>query len=322
MAQQRLKLTRRQLGAFLQDHESIKQFEKLFEVVDDVDQSLIADPYGALGESPTIDRDARSLIESIIIQNIERAPEQRMLSELDQWGGATVSPAIKDLVESGLWADGRQGTWVDQYNPVLSKISGRGIKVDIVNPSFPWADITGLMAEDPGGANSPVLTVLRGGLCRVYAYTVNDKVDLRFHVPHDYAPGTDMHIHVHWSHNGTAISGNFTLSCASSYAKGHNQAIFPAERTVTITYATVDIATTPQYMHRSDEVQWSSNGGSATLADSAQLEPDGVVLMNCTLTSLPTITGGTTPKVFIHYIDLHYQTTGINTKNRAPGFYN
>lgn len=36
MANKKLHLTRSQLSAFLKDHESIKQFEQLFSVVDDI----------------------------------------------------------------------------------------------------------------------------------------------------------------------------------------------------------------------------------------------------------------------------------------------
>jgi heme-degrading monooxygenase HmoA len=28
-----------------------------------------------------------------------------------------------------------------------------------------------------------------------------------FHMPHDYVPGTEMFIHVHWSHNSTIVTG-------------------------------------------------------------------------------------------------------------------
>lgn len=204
---------------------------------------------------------------------------------------------------------------------VLPKTSGFGIKVDTATPTYPWRDLEGVLYPDPAGVNSPTLAAVRGGLVRNYFYSVNDKMDFAFHIPHDYVPGTDLYIHIHWSHNGTAISGSLTVSLATTYAKGHNQAAFPAEKTVTITYATVNIATTPQYQHRIDEVQWSSNGGSASLFDSAKVETDGMILGTMTVTGIPTITGGSTNEPFIVYIDLHYQSTNIGTKAKAPGFW-
>jgi hypothetical protein len=225
------------------------------------------------------------------------------------------------------------GGWTGNHGPVnvttltatagliLPKTSGIGIKIDTAAPTFPWRDLIGDMRPDPGGTNSPTLNVFRGGAGRQYSYSVNDKMDFQFHIPHDYVPGTDLFIHIHWSHNGTAISGNMVASIASTYAKGHNQAIFPAEKTVTITYPTVDIATTPQYIHRIDEVQWSSSGGSSTLFDTAIIEPDGLILGCMTVTGIPTITGGSPNEPFVTYVDLHYQSTGMGTKQKAPSFY-
>lgn len=210
---------------------------------------------------------------------------------------------------------------VSSDSQILAGITGKGIKVDTATPTYPWRDLEGMYIPDPGGVNAPSLITYQG-LVREYAYTATDKIDCRFHIPHDYVPGTDLYIHAHWSHIGTAISGNMVMSFAHSYAKGHNQANFSAPKTVAITYATVDIATTPQYRHRIDEVQLSSSGGSATLLDSALIEVDGLLLINLTVTGIPTITGANpNNEPFIHCIDLHYQSTGIGTKNKAPAFY-
>jgi hypothetical protein len=223
-------------------------------------------------------------------------------------------------------AEINKAEWNDDHiitnNLVVPKTSGLGIQVDTTTPSFGWRDILGNMRPDTGGVNSPTLAVVRGGSCREFFYAVNDKMDKDYHIPHDYLLGSDVFIHIHWGHNGTAISGNFTVTYSYSYAKGHNQAIFPAEKSVVMTYATVNLATTPQYIHRIDEVQLSSAGGSATLLDSALLEPDGVILMNMTVTVIPTITGSATQnKPFISYFDMHYQSTNIATKQKAPDFY-
>lgn len=317
---QKLKIDRDVLAQFLPSHDAIRKFEKLFEVVDVVQEvDTNSDPFIDIPEGSSSTQIVAAIAEYLASNLVE---QPRYIPDLDVsslWRDA--QRPIPGPSDNELWEPSKQGAWVDQSNPVLSKISGRGIKVDIVSPSFPWHDIIGDMVADPGGANSPVLTVFRGGLVREWAYTTNDKMDLRFHIPHDHVPGSDLFIHMHWSHNGTAISGNMVGSFASTYAKGHNQAIFPAEKTVTITYATVDVATTPQYIHRIDEVQLSTPGGSATLLDSSAIEPDGLVLMTFTLTGRPTVTGGTTARVFVPFIDIHYQSTNLGTKQRAPNFY-
>jgi len=205
---------------------------------------------------------------------------------------------------------------VDQIN--FNKASGSGIKVDTASPTFPWHDIIGRVEPKASGAGSPTRTAYIGGVYD-YAFTANDQVDFSFHMLHDYAAGTDLFFHLHWSHSGTAVSGNLVVSYAATYAKGHNQANFitPATGNV-ISYATVDVATTPRYRHRIEEIQLTSLTPTAAQLDTAQLEVDGLILITCQVTSLPTVTGG---NVFIHMGDIHYQSTGIGTKNKAPNFY-
>jgi hypothetical protein len=203
----------------------------------------------------------------------------------------------------------------------LPKTSGTGIKVDQTTPTFPWHDIIGPVVPKATGAGHPTRTLYRGTNLYQFAFAANDVADYTFHVPHDYVPGTDLYIHVHWSHNGTAINGTATFDFYTTYAKGHNASSngnFAAEKNVSVSYATVDVATTPQYRHRIDEVQLSSNGGSATLIDSAIIEPDGLLFGLIKVSSLPTITGG---NLFIHTVDLHYQSTAIGTKQKSPPFW-
>ena len=201
---------------------------------------------------------------------------------------------------------------------ILPKTSGEGIQVEPAAPTFPWFDKEGTYVYNTSGLNAPVIATFRGGNCRALKFIANDRIDVQIHWPHDYAPGTDAYAHVHWFHNGTAITGNASFQLDYTYAKGHNQADFPAEKQQTITYATTNIATTPQYRHRIEEIAISNSGGSATLIDRALFEVDGLLMLSVTLTSLPTITGGS---LFIPFIDLHYQSTGVGTKQKSPPFW-
>ena len=93
---------------------------------------------------------------------------------------------------------------------VFPKTSGIGIKVDENSPTFGWRDIVGQIVPRGTGTPAPAFTAFRGGRVMAYAFQANDIIDnITFHIPHDYVPGTDMYIHAHWGHNGTAISGNF-----------------------------------------------------------------------------------------------------------------
>ncbi len=207
-------------------------------------------------------------------------------------------------------------------NLVMPKTSGFGVKVDQVTPTFGFNDIIGFVRPDITGVNAPTLAAWRGGSIREFFFNTNDKFDISYHFQHDLAPSTDIFLHVHWGHNGTAISGQLVLTCALTYAKGHNQTIFPAEITTTITVPTPDIVTIPRWVHRIDEIQISSSTPDSTHLDRALLEPDGILLCSMTATTIPTITGSASlnrPAIFT--LDLHYQTTSLGTKNKTPNFY-
>lgn len=204
---------------------------------------------------------------------------------------------------------------------ILPKTAGRGVKVDPDTPTFPWKDLLGRIAPKTSGAGTPTLDVFRGGQVQRFNFAAGDMVDLDFHIPHDYAPGTDLFVHAHWAHNGTGISGSFVCDFFSLYAKGHDQAAFPAEVQTTLTVSTPNIATIPRYRHRIDEVQLSAASPTANQLDTDDVEPDGLLMMRMVATTIPTITGGTPGRPYVLMVDLHYQSTNVGTKQKAPDFY-
>lgn len=212
---------------------------------------------------------------------------------------------------------------------VLPKASGSGIKVDQTTPTFGWKDLLGAIVPgerwrtDVPRVDVPDCAAFRGGIVRAFAFSVNDKIDqIAFHLPHDYAEGTDIFIHSHWSHNGTAISGTLVWDYFVTYAKGHNQAIYSPEIHLQQTILTPDIGTIPQYQHRLDEIPLSAQGGGVSLLDTALLEVDGLILVALYPSVIPTITGSANNnEPFLFHVDLHYQSTGLATKSKAPDFY-
>ncbi len=209
--------------------------------------------------------------------------------------------------------------FVSEDDLILPKDSGKGIKLDLDTPTFGWRDIIGNVEPKATGAGSPTRAAYNGGQGGQYSFVVNDVCDFQFHIPHDYAPGTDLYFHVHWSHNGTSISGDAVFDVYYTYAKGHNQAAFPAEKLITVSYTTTDLATTPQYQHRIDEVIMTGPGATATLTDRDEIEVDGLVLATLKLRTIPTIGGG--GLLFVHTCDIHYQSNNMATKQKAPNFY-
>lgn len=204
---------------------------------------------------------------------------------------------------------------------VLPKTAGVGIKVDEEFSSFGWRDIIGAVSPKATGLGAPTRAAYAGANVGVYAFALNDVCDFCFHIPHDYVPGTDLYFHVHWSHNGTSTTGDAVFTVYHTYASRSTAGTtaFPAEKTNTVTWATTDIATTPQYAHRVDEVAITSAAGSANLTANTLIEVDGLIEATLKLTSIPTLGGS--GKLFIHTCDLHYQSTNMATKSRSPSYY-
>ena len=195
----------------------------------------------------------------------------------------------------------------------------QAIKVGFNKPVYTWRDIIGNVQPKASGAGSPTRAAYAGATLGQYSFAANDVCDFEWHIPHDYVPGTDLFFHVHWSHSGTTTTGNAVFDVYYTYAKGHNQAAFPAEKNLTITYATTDVATTPQYRHRVDELAMTARTATTTLTANSVIEIDGVILGTLKLTTLPTLGGG--GKLFIHTCDIHYQSSNIGTIGKAPDFY-
>jgi hypothetical protein len=206
---------------------------------------------------------------------------------------------------------------------VLPKASGIGIKVDVVSPTFGFRDLLGEIKILSPGANDPTLAVFRDSI-RAFSFSnaVMNEANFHYHIPHDYVPGSDIFLHFHWSQNvvdsgGPAgVPGDVKWQAECSYAKGHDQAAFPA----TFTTSTTQTASGTQYQHMLTEVQLSAASPSATEIDSDILEPDGLIILRAFRD--PTDVADTLNQVpFLHYIDIHYESTNIATKAKAPDFY-
>lgn len=182
-----------------------------------------------------------------------------------------------------------------------------------------WKDLIGDIVPKTSGVGAPTLATYRGNI-RGFAYSAGDDGDISFHLPHDYAPGSDLYLHMHWSHNSTAISGNFVVNFYVTYAKGHSQATFPLEIATSISAGGLNLTNTPQYTHRIDEIQLTAASPSGSQFSSSLIEPDGLIMIHYDTASIPTLTGGA-GEPFILFIDLHYQANMVGTANKAPNFY-
>ena len=214
----------------------------------------------------------------------------------------------------------KTGDWV------INKTSGVGIKVDLAAPTFGFADIIGDQFSKNTGGTKPTLTVYNGAV-EAWQFSDGDEAFMSFHIPHDYVPSTDIHLHIHWSQNNAgATGGTIDFKYFAIYAKGWNQVSGSTftSTPITDTFSSIDIndgdSGLSQYQHHLTEVTISAATATAALFERDDFEPDGVIEL--TLEMDANNLTGTPSDPFIHYVDIHYQTTGIfGTKSRTPDFY-
>lgn len=201
------------------------------------------------------------------------------------------------------------------------KTQNKGIKIDTDAPDYGWHDLHGIPLFNPDDPNKPAVNTFIGGIsCSQFAES--NQIVYRFHIPHDYAMGTDIFVHAHWSHNSNVVTGgSLTWAFEMAYAKGHQQvdSIFAP---TTVTTSVVQNCETASTAHHIAEASATIGGGSATQIDTALMEPDGLFLVRMYLDSNDITTSDlSTVNPFNFFVDLHYQSTGIPTKNREPNFW-
>jgi hypothetical protein len=231
---------------------------------------------------------------------------------------------------------GVRGVATVRDNIVLPKTSGKGILLDPDAPTYGWHDMLGDIKTRPaaggGAAAQPDFVAYRGN---VYAYRFGTTAPnnhlheafIEFHVPHDYAPGTDLYLHAHWSQNvvdtggPASVPGDAEWFWDVSYAKGHGTAGGSADPFVApIAPTVVQQGSTTQYGHMIAETQLSDSAPSGVQLDSDDIEVDGLILVRIHRT--PGAGNDTLDQdTFLHYCDIHYQSTNLATKGKVPDFY-
>lgn len=225
----------------------------------------------------------------------------------DRNDGLVKSCSVSELINSGLTGGGTSD---------LIQILGAEHRFYIAgteqSPSKGWKDITSDLATGKvAGANVPTWSAFRSGLYG-YAFSASalNEVWISFHINHDYAEGTAIYPHVHFSPTTTS-TGVVRWGFEYSIAKGHDQEAFPASTTVYVDY---NIATNKQYQHLIAEV---SDNDAPLKAD---LETDSLVLMrvfrdggNVADTFPDSVIGWT--------VDIHYQAERMFTLNKSPLFH-
>ena len=198
-----------------------------------------------------------------------------------------------------------------------------------------WKDIIGVYKEDISGPTRPTKATFIGADVDAWAFSVGDSIDYYFHIPHDYAVGTDLYIHVHWGHQGTGFTNTNPLiwDFEISYAKRTLGAPFStfsapvnlfidSSDTINVDGAAImNITNYPQYCHVVQEKKLSAVTPTAAQLDTDDIEVDGAIIVHTSPSATPTITGGVVNNPFLFFVDIHYQADMEGTKNKDPNFY-
>jgi hypothetical protein len=195
--------------------------------------------------------------------------------------------------------------------------AGNGLRLG-PDRAYGWHDLTGNIHFHDDALDAPSVAMYVGNIHQ-HKYCEGNSGQVSYHLPHDYAQGTNIYIHAHWSHNATNVTGgSVTWAFELTYAKGHNQMAFA----LPVTIMEQQPASTIQCQHMVCEALASTPGGAANLLDTNLLEPDGLIFGRIFMFSDDiTVSGGDPACVFLHEVDIHYQSTGISTLNRQPNFY-
>lgn len=189
-----------------------------------------------------------------------------------------------------------------------------GAQLDLSSLTFDgaagWDDMIGnLTAGNTSNANDPTWAAFRGG---VYAWrfsaTALNEIWISFHINHEYAPGTVIYPHIHWSTDGTN-TGTVRWGIEYTVAKGYDRDTFPAPTTIYLEQA----ATGTAYRHMIAE---------AALVDAiptTHLETDSIILMRVFRDGAHANDTCTDP-AFGLFCDLHFQKQAFSTPNKNYPF--
>lgn len=185
----------------------------------------------------------------------------------------------------------------------VGSTGSNGILLDPVNgiylygSAIAWDDIRAPANAFALGANAPTWGTFLGGLNTwIFSAALDQEVEASFQLPHGYAEGTDVELHIHWAPM-TTDNGNVVWEY--EYSAAAINGTFPAPTTSTST----DAADGTQYKHQVHDLVTISGSGlgisSMILVRIARLGSDGADTFTGTAALLE--------------IDLHYQINSLGS---------
>jgi len=172
-----------------------------------------------------------------------------------------------------------------------------------------WDDILGDIVVKGSGSNDPTwASLVRGIYAYQFSASVMNECWVTLHVGHDYKPGTNVYLHVHWTRVGTN-TGTCRWGFEYSVAKGYNQQAFPTTTTVYFEQA----AHATSLTHQIAEIDVGDT------IPSTNIEPDSIILVRV-FRDAAHVNDTLTDASFLLLCDAHYQTDRDCTPNKNYPF--
>lgn len=189
--------------------------------------------------------------------------------------------------------------------------------------TYTWADLKGTYVYDSSGANAPTTETFATGITRL-GFAATDITRIELHIEHrDLIGGIKyLHPHIMIAVGATAATTNLVLSHVvmhsyGSIGTGETRGGSPSPITIPQTITVAEINAIGSGNNKAFDIEFANSGGTGGKLNSDNMLPDDLIFITTTVTSIPTITGGSSSKVAISPIDIHRQVTdGSGTKNK------
>ena len=185
-----------------------------------------------------------------------------------------------------------------------------------------WSDLKGTYVVPIGGGIAPTAENFDGDTDQ--GFNLNDIITWKFHRGHEQVTGGNKYIHVHVGiASATTASGAnlvITLVCKHRYHNLLGSA--EALRTGVVAPVTITLTLTPAQLNSTAGNTWvvealyAQSGGGAGLINSDNMLTDDDVVVTCTVTTFPTLTGGTSQRIRFPHCDEHGEVTMGGTFKR------
>lgn len=183
-------------------------------------------------------------------------------------------------------------------------------------PAMGWKDLTTTVVSH-GGSSGPSWVKFRDGIY-LYSFPYNSprEVLASFHIDHDYAMGTSLYPHFHFTVNNAIASGIVRIGFEYTIAKGHAQETGSHFDYTKLAFCHVRVdGQHDRYKHFIAEVH------ERDAIPPTNIEPDTIVLMRI-FRDANDVHDTYPADIFGITSDIHYQVGQIATPNKRPNFFN